>query len=112
MADDTQKISQQDIQDALEKQIAQLKREITKINKTLSDRAEEAAETASGWYDTASDKASRAAQQLRSQAQTVSETVKENRGTVSASLLVGGAIGLLLGMALSRSDTNHSQRWW
>ena len=60
-----------DMQDAMKKQIAELRREITKINRTLSAQAEDAAETAQGWYESAADKASRATQNLRSQAQTV-----------------------------------------
>jgi len=109
--DDTQKASPQDIQAALEKQVAQLKLEIGRINKTLADRAEEAAETAEGWYETASDKAAQASRQLKAQAQTVSETIRDNRGTVSASLLAGGVIGFLIGLACSRPDSHH-QRWW
>lgn len=40
----TPKMTQREAQEALEKQVAQLKREINKINRTLSERAEEALE--------------------------------------------------------------------
>lgn len=98
-------------QQAIEKQVAQLKREIAKINKTLADRAEEAVETAGGWYEDASDRASRAAQQLRTQAHTVSETVKDNPGTISSAMLLGGIIGVLVGWAIAHHADRH-HRWY
>lgn len=62
------KLPAQDAQQALEKQVAQLKREIIKINKSIAQRAEAAGDQMNGWYDSASDRASEAAQSLRSQA--------------------------------------------
>jgi ElaB/YqjD/DUF883 family membrane-anchored ribosome-binding protein len=91
-------------QEAMKKQIAELRREITKINRTLSDRAEEAAEAAHGWYDSAADTASRATRQVRSQAQAVSETVQQNPGTISTAMVLGGLLGVLLGIAIARSS--------
>lgn len=105
------KLSQREAQEALEKQVASLKREIGKINKVLAARAEEAVNEASGWYDSATDRASRATQQLKSQAQSVSEAVRENPGTVSTAMVIGGAIGLLIGLAIGQSN-NRSQRWF
>ncbi|MHA6644522.1 hypothetical protein [Mesorhizobium sp. A623] len=102
----------EDIQDAMKKQIADLRREMNKINKTLAARAEDVAEQASGWYDSASDGASRAASQLRAKAQTVSETVQENPGTVSTALALGGAIGFVLGMLVAQSSGSSSRRWY
>jgi hypothetical protein len=72
------KLPAQDAQQALEKQVAQLKREIIKINKSIAQRAEAAGGQMNGWYDAASDRASEAAQSLRSQAQSVSDVVKDN----------------------------------
>src|SRR6185312_6787032 len=74
----------EDVTEALEKQIAELKRQVGRINKTLSEQASEAAEGAKEWYDDASSKASKAASALRTQAQTVSEVAQENTVTVSA----------------------------
>lgn len=105
----------EDVQDALKKQIADLRREMTKINKTLAERAEEAADQASGWYEAASDRASRTARHLKSGAQSVSETVQRNPGTVSSALVLGGAIGLLVGMAIGQSgsrDREWYRRWY
>ncbi|UVK37618.1 hypothetical protein LHFGNBLO_004681 [Mesorhizobium sp. AR10] len=100
-----------DAQEAMKKQIAELRREITKINRTLAERAEEAAETAQGWYESAADKASRATQQLRSQAHTVSDTVQQNPGTISSALVLGGMLGILLGIAIAKSS-EPERRWF
>jgi hypothetical protein len=98
-------------QETMKKQIAELRREITRINRTLSDRAEEVAEAAHGWYDSAADTASRATRQMRSQAQAVSDTVQENPGTISTALVLGGLLGVLLGIAIARSsESDH--RWF
>jgi Mg2+ and Co2+ transporter CorA len=94
-------------QDAMKKQIAELRREISKINRTLSDQAEEA----QGWYDSAAERASRAARQLRSQAHTVSETVQQNPGTVSSAMVLGGVLGVLLGIAIAKSS-EPERRWF
>ncbi|PAP95457.1 hypothetical protein [Mesorhizobium wenxiniae] len=57
--------TQRDAQEALEKQVAQLKREINKINRSLAERAEEVVEEATGWYEGAADSVSRTTQALR-----------------------------------------------
>ncbi|RRH94995.1 hypothetical protein EH240_26025 [Mesorhizobium tamadayense] len=96
----------------MKKQIAELKREVTRLNRMLSDQAEE---TAHGWYQSATDRASglysgatarasRAAKQLRSQAHSVSETVQHNPGTFSTAVAMGGLVGVAIGLALARSS--------
>ncbi|OWK18872.1 hypothetical protein AJ88_03040 [Mesorhizobium amorphae CCBAU 01583] len=116
MADDPNettapRMTQREAQEALEKQVAQLKREISKINRTLAERAEEAVEEANGWYDNAADRASRTAQALRSRAQSVTGVVHDNPGTVSSAFILGGAAGLLLGLALGASEPRR-ERWF
>ncbi|WP_287328253.1 hypothetical protein [Mesorhizobium sp.] len=96
-----------DAQEAMKKQIAELRREITKINRTLSDRAEEA----QGWYESAAERASRAAGQLRSQAHTVTETVQQNPGTISTAMMLGGVLGVLLGIVIAKSS-EPERRWF
>ena len=91
--------------DAMEKQIAQLRREITRINKTLAEQAEDAGEAVSGWYDSAADRASRAVTSLGNQAKGVSGAVRENPGTVSTAMLLGGGIGLLIGLMLNQHNS-------
>lgn len=101
-----------DLQDAMKKQISELRREVTKINKALAAQAEEVSQEAAGWYSSASDSASRAARQLRSKAQSVSETVQENPGTVSSALVLGGFVGFMLGMLIGQSSSSHDRRWY
>jgi ElaB/YqjD/DUF883 family membrane-anchored ribosome-binding protein len=109
----------------MKRQITELKREVNRLNRALADQVEEQAAAASGWYESAaerasnlysgaSDRASRAAQQLRTQAHSVSETVQQNPGTFSTAMLVGGLVGLLAGMAISRNadpEPDWLRRW-
>ncbi|TPI14153.1 hypothetical protein FJW06_12465 [Mesorhizobium sp. B4-1-3] len=109
----------------MKKQIAELKRERNRLNRALAEQSENAAETAQGWYRSAadrastlysgaSDRASRAASQLRTQAHSVSETVQQNPGTFSTAMLIGGVVGLLAGMAISRNsdpEPDWLRRW-
>ena len=101
----------ENVTEALEKQIAELKRQVGRINKTLSEQASEAAEGAKEWYDDASSKASKAASALRTQAQTVSEVAQENPVTVSAAALAIGFVGFMIGFACGQS-TSNSHRYW
>ncbi|ESX23692.1 hypothetical protein [Mesorhizobium sp. LSJC264A00] len=108
---DTPKISAREAQEAMEKQVASLRREISKINRTLAERAEDAVGEAGGWYGSATERAARATQQLRSQAQTVSEAVQQNPGTISSAFVLGGIAGLLIGMLLGQSQ-ERDRSWF
>ncbi|MBB6470268.1 ElaB/YqjD/DUF883 family membrane-anchored ribosome-binding protein [Aminobacter lissarensis] len=116
MANEDDKIapkpSGREAQEALEKQVAQMKREIGKINRLLAERAEDAAEEAEGWLIGASDRASRATQALRNQAQSVSETVRTNPGTMSSAMLFGGMIGFLIGCLVSQTNSDSQRHWY
>jgi ElaB/YqjD/DUF883 family membrane-anchored ribosome-binding protein len=105
-----------DIQKTLEKQIAELRKEITKINKSISARGAEmlddASEQASDFYETAAARASRTAQQLRSQAQAVSDVARENPGTTTAVIGVIGLLGFLAGIVVGQSLNNDTSRRW
>jgi chromosome segregation ATPase len=101
----------EDAAEGLEKQIAELKRQVGRINKTLSEQAAEAAEEAKGWYDSATSKASKAASSLRTQAQTVSEVAQENPVTISTAALAIGFVGFMIGFACGQS-TSNSHRYW
>jgi hypothetical protein len=96
---------------ALEKQVAELKRQIDRINERLSEQAAQAAESAKGWYDSASSKASNAASALRTQAQVVSEVAQENPVTVSTAALAIGFIGFMIGFLVGQSSSD-SHRYW
>ncbi|MEO9336421.1 hypothetical protein ABFT80_03130 [Mesorhizobium sp. SB112] len=105
-----------DVQKALEKQIAELRKEITKINKSIADRGAEAIDEARGraseFYDEASNRASRAAQQLRTQAHAVSEVARENPGTTTAVLTVAGIVGFVIGVAVGQASSDTRRRWY
>lgn len=112
-------------EEAMKKQIAELKREVSRLNRALSEEAGEVAEAAHGWYQNAADRASglysgasdratRAARQLRSQAHNVSETVQQNPRTFSTALALGGLVGVLIGLAIARNsapDPDWFRRW-
>lgn len=104
--------TQREAQEALEKQVAQLKREIAKINRTLSERAEEVVDEATGWYDSAADRAARATRQLKSQAQSVSETVQQNPATVGSAFMLGTIVGALLVTVLGSARQERDRHWF
>ena len=97
--------------ETMQKQIGQMRREISSLKRLLAERTEEVVEDAEGWFETASEGASRATQALRSQAQKVSGAVQDNPVTVSSALFVGGIIGFFVGMALGASEARH-RRWY
>jgi hypothetical protein len=105
------KADDDDAIDTMQKQIRQMRREISSLKRLLAEQAGEVVEDAEGWFDTASEGAARATRAVRAQAQTVSGVVQDNPGTVSSALFVGGMIGLLVGMALGRSQATHP-RWY
>lgn len=105
-----------DIQKSLEKQIADLRKEVAKINKSISARGAEmvddAKEQASDMYETAAARATRTAQQLRTQAQAVSEVARENPGTTTALVGAIGLLGFLAGMAVAQAMNDTPRRWY
>ena len=101
----------EDAAEALERQIAELKRQVGRINKTLSEQASEAADEARGWYDSASSRASKAASAVRAQAYTVSEVAQENPVTVSTAALAIGFVGFMIGLAVGQSSSSPSRYW-
>jgi len=112
MADEneTPRMTQREAQEALEKQVTQLKREVSTLKRKLTESAEETAEGVSGWYDSAAEGASRAAQALKTQAQSVTGAVRENPGTVSSAMLVGGLFGFVMGLFIGQVDARRSRR--
>jgi ElaB/YqjD/DUF883 family membrane-anchored ribosome-binding protein len=96
----------------LQKQVAQMKRDIARINRVLAERAEEAVEDASAWWGDASDRASRATQAIRNQAQSVSGTIRDNPGTTSSAMLLGGLVGFAIGWLVSRGFSYADRRWF
>lgn len=104
-----------DIQAALEGQLAELRREVAKLNKSLAARGTEAFDDAldhaDSTYRAASATAAKAMRHLRSQAHSVSETARENPRATTAVVAVIGVLALLAGMALAKSHTGRDSYW-
>ncbi|MCB5412029.1 hypothetical protein [Pseudogemmobacter faecipullorum] len=96
----------EDFRAGLEKQIADLKKEISRMGKTASSRAAGAMEEAEDLYTEGRGRAREVATQMRDQAQVAVGAMRENPGTTATVLttvgLLGLAAGLVLGGALSR----------
>ncbi|OAP35225.1 hypothetical protein AU381_26145 [Sinorhizobium glycinis] len=105
-----------DAQEGLEKQIATLRNEVTKINKMLAQRTvgvlHQAREGASDLYDDASKTAARATKQLGAQVQAVSEVARKNPGTTATVLGGVGIVGFLLGVAVGLTLADTRRRWY
>lgn len=97
--------------DELAQEIAQLKRELSRLKQAISGRAEDFVEGVGGLYGSAAEGASRATEALKSQAQAVSGAVRENPGTVTSAFVIGGIVGLLFGLALGASEP-PPRRWY
>lgn len=93
--------------DDLERQMAELKRELANLRAAIAERAQDVVGGVEGLYDSAAEQASRAGQALRTQA----GVVRDNPGTVSTAFIVGGIVGLLFGLALGGSEP-PPRRWY
>lgn len=108
-----------DLRKEMEKQIADLKKEVAKLGKSLSSRTgamvEELRDDAGEVYDAASRRASGAARQVRQQAHAVSEAIRENPGTAATVLSSAGLLGFLLGVVVGHmlsSANGQTRRWY
>ena len=112
--------------EAMKEQISQLTEELTALKSSIAERAEQVAENAAGWFDTASENASRATGALKSKAQTVSGIVQEQsrhcivrvagwrpyralgwngaRSGTAPAVVLDGAAGVLLGDRERKTD--------
>lgn len=101
----------------LENQIAELKKEILGLRKSLSSRSAEfidgMRDQAGDAYDDASKHAGKVARQVSNQAQALSATARENPGTTTAVLGLAAAIGFILGVCVGQAgQENNSRRGW
>lgn len=91
-----------EIQKRLEKQIADLRKEVTRLSKSNSEKGIEmlgdAADHVSEIYNTASSRGSRAAQQLKTRANAVAEVARENPGTATTVVGMVGLFGFIVGV--------------
>ena len=89
-----------DIQQALEKQIADMRSELKRLSRTLASQSGELRERAEDAMDDASGRLRQAAQTVRERGQAVAETVRENPGTATTLFGTAGIIGILIGIAI------------
>jgi hypothetical protein len=98
--------------ESLEKQVAQMRGDITSLVEALAERGAKAAGEAGGWVNETAEQASGVTDTLRTQARSVSEAVRENPGTVSSAMVLGGIIGFALGVILSDAAAPPRRRWY
>lgn len=112
----TTSVKTEDVRNALEEQISDLRDEIARINEIVAERSagmmSGAKEKASEVYEGAADRAARATKHLRNQANVVSEVARENPGTAASILGVVGVIGFMLGMVVGQSTVEQQHRNW
>ncbi|WP_378948162.1 hypothetical protein [Mesorhizobium sp. ANAO-SY3R2] len=110
---DTPKTDATDVQNmrkAFEKQILELRKDITKISDSIAERS---ARLASEAIETASARASRAAKKLGAEAHTVSEIARENPGTTATALSAAALFGFIIGVAVGMASGSAVRRgYW
>lgn len=89
-----------DIQQALEKQVAELRGELKRISRSLASHSGDLRERAEDAIDDASGRLRSAAQTVRERGQAVADTVKENPGTATTLFGTAGVLGILIGIAI------------
>lgn len=101
----------EEIQQAVEKQIAELRNELKRISKTVADRSSEWKDRAEDAVDDASGRFRQAAQTVRERGQVVAEAVRENPGTATTLFGTAGVIGFLIGLAVGCAASSNRRRW-
>ena len=103
-----------DAKAALEKQIAELRREVAGLRGALADKGAEllgdVREQAGHAYEDVSREARRLAGQLSGHALTA--TARENPGTTSAVLGVAALLGFILGVCVGQSTADDRRKRW
>lgn len=95
-----------DMRADLEKQIADLKKEMTRMGKTLAARASDAGDDAQGAYEEGKERARQAVAQVRDQAHVAVGAMRENPGTAATVLTTVGLLGLATGFVLGSLCTS------
>ncbi len=89
-----------DVRANLEKQIADLKKEMNRISKSLSSRASDALDDASDVVEAGKGRAREAIGQVREQAHYAVGAMRENPGTTATVLSTVGLLGLAAGFMI------------
>jgi ElaB/YqjD/DUF883 family membrane-anchored ribosome-binding protein len=107
--------SADEIRGALEKQISELRTEMTTLSKSLAARGSEklssARDYAEDLYDEAGGQADSAVRQVRHQAHAVAGAIRDNPGTAATVLSSAGFAGFLLGVVVGNLMSSNSRRW-
>ena len=95
----------------LEKQITDLKKEMSKISKSLASYASDAAEDAEDIYEQGRGRARQVVHQMRDQAHVAADVARDNPGTTATVLstvgLLGFAVGLVVGGMLASGGSRR-----
>ncbi|MBA8840299.1 YqjD family protein [Ochrobactrum sp. RH2CCR150] len=89
-----------DVQQALEKQIADMRGELKRLSRTLASQSGEFRERAEDAMDDVSGRLRHTAQAVRDRGQVVAETIRENPGTATTLFGTAGILGILIGVAI------------
>ena len=89
-----------DIQQALENQIADMRGELNRLSKSLASQTGDLRDRAEDAMDDASGRFRQVAQTARERGQVVAEAVRENPGTATTLFGTAGILGILIGVAI------------
>ncbi|WP_181160985.1 DUF883 family protein [Labrys okinawensis] len=107
-------ISPDDVRKELEKQIADLRKEISALGKSIADRSaetlERTREAASEAVDRAKGQTRASFQQAREQAYAVSDAVREHPGTAATILSSAGVVGFVIGLFVGANLLGNERR--
>jgi ElaB/YqjD/DUF883 family membrane-anchored ribosome-binding protein len=108
-------MSTEEIRKEFDKQLADLRKEIGTLSRSIAAVSSEAYErtrdVASDALDKAKGQARGSLQQAREQTQLVADAVKENPGTAATVLSSAGILGFVLGLVVGATFSSSSRRW-
>ncbi len=99
-----------DVRANLEKQISDLKEEVSKISKSLASRASDAMDDAGNAFDEGKGHARQVVRQVRDQAHVVADAARENPATAATVISTVGLLGLAAGLVLGSMFVSGSRR--
>ncbi|VDC25097.1 hypothetical protein [Pseudogemmobacter humi] len=100
----------EDLRATLEKQIGDLKGEVTKLSKSLASRASNALDEAEAAYEEGRGRARQVARQVRDQAHAAADVARENPVTTATVLSTVGLLGLAAGLVLGGMFASGGRR--
>lgn len=95
----TELSSAKDVRESLEAQIADLRREMSRISRSIQARASDATDEAQDAFEAVKSRANGATRSVGRQAHLVADAIGENPGTATVVLSAAGVVGILIGLA-------------